>query len=324
MLKLSDANLVSDHHQETRSSFAPRHRSTSKSASAKSGANIDIVLRADFGRRFYGDGPPTWKQGKKGRAPKTSGAGAHERALLVKALRRDGSDDALLLAQKLDRCCPRRRCLSGACPECMRAAQRLFVEAAQNAVQQSGEDFSMVTAVCSCAIIPDADLCDADVFGVTRGRLAQALQESGVCAIGAFDLSFNEDERGDFPPHWSPHACFFVPRADVKRAKKALGGLFPCSREVAKPVLTEAFDGNPRGLAYALKPDFFRRVSLPPKTMRNGEPSWFTTREKKITRWRRVALAVALDAEGLDARLFLDGYALKASSQGRVEFAPQS
>ena len=41
------------------------------------------------------------------------------------------SQQAQILADKLERCRPKRRCKSGACPECADAAQRLFAKAAR-------------------------------------------------------------------------------------------------------------------------------------------------------------------------------------------------
>jgi hypothetical protein len=56
-----------------------------------------------------------------------------KREKLVNWLRKKAksSQQAQILADKLERCRTKRRCKSGACPECAAAAQRLFAKAAR-------------------------------------------------------------------------------------------------------------------------------------------------------------------------------------------------
>jgi hypothetical protein len=56
-----------------------------------------------------------------------------KRQRLVNWLRKKakGNERAQELADKVETCRPKRRCKSGACPECADAAQRLFVKAAR-------------------------------------------------------------------------------------------------------------------------------------------------------------------------------------------------
>jgi hypothetical protein len=277
---------------------------------------IENILRSDPGRRYYGDGRPTWTQGESRRPAKTSAKAAHERELLAKALVRSKDATALALAETLRSCEPHRRCVSGACPECGRAAQRLFVEAAQHAMASCRDDLLMVTVVLSTAIIADGDLRGRELFATTRRRLTRVLREVGASAFGGFDISFNEHEHGAFAPHWSPHACFFLLGADMERGEETLRARFPHSREVPRPVFAKAFDGKLNGLAYALKSDFQRRVSLAPQFQSSGQRSRFQTRQKAITKARRVELAVAFAGEGLGARLFLEGWTIAATGAG--------
>jgi len=67
-----------------------------------------------------------------------------------------------------------------------------------------------------------------------------------------------------------------------------------------------------RGRAYALKPDFFERISLERRWRADGSRSPFSTRLKPIWGPRRVELALALHQAGLDARLYLRGFELIA------------
>ena len=84
-------------------------------------------------------------------------------------------------------------------------------------------------------------------------------------------------------------------------------------------------DGQRRGRAYALKPDFFERISLERRWRADGSRSTFSTRLKAIWGPRRVELALALDRAGLDARLYLRGFELTART-GRAEIvrSPQA
>jgi hypothetical protein len=56
-----------------------------------------------------------------------------KRQKLVNWLRKKArsSQQAQILADKLEKCRPKRRCKSGACPECAAAAQRLFAQTAK-------------------------------------------------------------------------------------------------------------------------------------------------------------------------------------------------
>jgi len=77
---------------------------------------------------------------------------------------------------------------------------------------------------------------------------------------------------------------------------------FPAGDDTPRPVRMSKFDGEARGFAYALKPDFSRRISLEPRLLADGSRSTFGTRGKPIGGASRVELALALDRAGLDAR----------------------
>ena len=98
--------------------------------------------------------------------------------------------------------------------------------------------------------------------------------------------------------------------------KADLGEWFPATETVLRPLHMKRFDGAPLGFAYALKPDFARRISPEPRTLEDGNRSTFSTR-KPIWGAERVELALALDRAGLAARLFLRGSELVASRDSR-------
>jgi hypothetical protein len=106
---------------------------------------------------LFGDGPPTWtiNAGKGGQRPSPSTRQA-KRQRDAKAQRLSWhanhmaslagnetatSKGAFALADKLDACAPPRRpCLSGACPICMRAQQRWFAEDAKRVMRSLMRD----------------------------------------------------------------------------------------------------------------------------------------------------------------------------------------
>jgi len=74
---------------------------------------------------FYGDGEPRWDD-----CPSSEMAGL-QRLAAIKRLRFKRFAEALPgaadLVERMTKCRPRNRCMSGACPECLRAFQRWFV-----------------------------------------------------------------------------------------------------------------------------------------------------------------------------------------------------
>jgi hypothetical protein len=82
-----------------------------------------LIARVLRNESYFGNGPPRWPG-----AP-TSNDAQKSRKMYIKRLRRFSSEfpEAKELAKLLARCKGRRRCMSGACPECGRAFQRFFV-----------------------------------------------------------------------------------------------------------------------------------------------------------------------------------------------------
>jgi hypothetical protein len=93
--------------------------------------NVQVILSQE---RYYGDGPPKWREGRNKRPCQTSAQAKIERRKAVKRLRRAGKENAaaLNLSSRIAACAPKQRCGSGACAECARAWQRWFVIATRN------------------------------------------------------------------------------------------------------------------------------------------------------------------------------------------------
>ena len=272
---------------------------------------LEKVLRGADGERWFGDGPPLWTQGRKDRPAKTLRQARLQRRQLVKALRRHGRGDeaALRLADKIAACRPRRRCLSGACPECTRATQRLFVATSDRLITLSEISMIAVSVVFRGAGIAEGKLAQTgDPFSVVSQKLRAALRKAGVRqAIGGFDVSANEHADQRFASHYRPHAWIIVPASQFARGEKVFRGFFPPSKTIRRPVFAKSFDGDLRGLAYAVKTDFVRRISLPRQPLPDGSVSRRNTRDRLLLGRQKVELALALDRVGLGARIFLRG-----------------
>ena len=250
-------------------------------------ATIEDLLRSEYGRRFYSDGLPRWREGRNGNPSSTAEQAAHQRDLLVKALGRDRGAEAVALAGKLTTCSSRRRCLSGACPLCGRALQRLCVHATRNLFDGHGGEMLAVNLVCRKGSIELGDLIDDDVFKETRRRLRYALADVRAPAFGGFDISLNQHETEEFAPYWSPHAFILVPTRPLRRDEARFREWFLGDAQTPRPIFIQDFDGRRAGRAYALKPDFSRRVTLLPRRGADGSRSTFGTRNKQI--WGRSA-----------------------------------
>ena len=134
---------------------------------------IDLVpriLNGPTGRRWFGDGAPKWSQGRAGNQPRPAGGG--RRTPQLKVLRRHGkgNKEALLLAEKIAACRPGGRCLSGACPECMRATQRFFVATNADLLARSSVSTVAVSVILRNARVADGELgispyCSVHFYG---------------------------------------------------------------------------------------------------------------------------------------------------------------
>ena len=189
----------------------------------------------------------------------------------------------------------------------------MFVHATRNLYDDHNRDMRVINIVSAKRAIRYGRLHLHDLFRGIRKRLVDALEYLGLPAFGGFDVSGNEHEARAFGPHWMPHAWIIAPGRRARQVDADLGEWFPATETVPHPLHRNRFDGAPAGFAYALKPDFTRRISLEPRTLEDGNRSTFSTRKKPIWGAERVELAVALDQAGLDPRLFLLGSELVAS-----------
>ena len=265
--------------------------------------------------RWFGDGEPRWTEGRLDRPSMTAKEAKVRRRQTVKILRRHGRFDpaAIKLAAKLDSCRPRHRCLSLACHECRRAEQRVFVAAGEQLMKRSKQTgVTAISVVYFDARIPDRGLAKVpSLFGRAAHYLRGALFQAGVRqAIGGFDVSANEDAAVGFAPHYRPHAWLLIPTSQIAQCESVFRQHFPPSATVRRPVMMQTFDGNRRGLAYALKGDFERRISLPREVQSDETVKRRNTRHRALLARQKLELALALDRIGLDARMLFFGLRL--------------
>jgi hypothetical protein len=191
----------------------------------------------------------------------------------------------------------------------MRANQRLFVAMACDLLGRCAVHATVVSVVAWNARVGQGELARGrDLFETLARQLRRALSAAGVRqAFGGFDVSANEHATQRFEPHFRPHAWLFVPAQQMARCERVFREFFPASRIVRRPVRMRRFDGDPRGLAYALKPDFARRISIPRQALPNGDIARRNTRLRPLLARQKMELALALDKIGLGARIFLHG-----------------
>jgi hypothetical protein len=271
----------------------------------------------------HGDGPPHWLEGRNDRPAMTPREAWIQRRKDVKMLRRHGKALArvLELARSIEACRPGWRCMGPGCIECARATQRLFVTAGECLLSRSDIDVLAVSVVWKAAGIAEGELSDEpDVFRPLRRQLRKALRAARIRqAFGGFDISANEHAEGRFAPHYRPHAYIFVPAKQFARGEGVFRSYFPPSATVRRPVVAKPFDGSLRGLAYAHKTGFQRRVTLPRVQLPDGEVKRRNTRNRPLRARQKLEIALALDRIGLEGRIFLYGLRIGAAD-GRFRF----
>lgn len=282
---------------------------------------VRAILASPCAERLYGDERPHWTQGKeKSRHCKSAREAEADRDLLVSRLRRPSvrNKEYEKLAKTLADCRPERRCLSGACPTCTRALQRWFVIEVDSLIKTDHRPYSALSIVPREGRFGLSNAED-DIFQSIRTALEDAFDLAGITVVvGGFDPGVNEHDRGTFQPYGQIQLWAFAPQDEVQGNKNAIRRMFPAKGHNRRPVrITDLFSGDLNGIAYAVKSDFVRRVSLPRKRRRDG-----TTGQRRNTRNRalRIAqqcqLALALDRAGLDARLFLRGVLIRTDHNG--------
>ena len=190
---------------------------------------------------------------------------AHEKR--VRFLRKHGKTNprARALGKRLQSCRPRRRCLSGACPQCGRLVQRWFVRASKRFIAnhletQKGELVAIIIVPANPIILPPERLRSLSIANFQR-RLKYALAKGKIeVALGGVDFSFNEDRKGAYQPFWAPHLYVITATRNKELLKKTLAKHFPKCVMIPRPIKTPSFENKAYRRSYAFKTQFFRRI----------------------------------------------------------------
>ena len=184
----------------------------------------------------------------------------------IRLLTKHGRTDPQFLgvAQRLKGCLPRRRCCSGACPECGRLLQRWFARKSKrliaNHLETRHEELVAITIVPPSSIVAPGALNSFCIANFRR-RLKYVLTMVGIdLAIGGVDFSFNEDREGKYAPYWSPHMYLITTVANRRKLRQRLRGCFKKRDAIPRPVKITSFHNSARRRSYALKMYFGRRI----------------------------------------------------------------
>jgi hypothetical protein len=275
---------------------------------------------------LFGDGPPTWTINKDKlweRPSSSAGEAMKQRDATAFKLRWHASHVALLagnptttslvasaLADKLEHCAPpRNRCLSDACPTCMRAQQRWQVmdtmSVLRTLLRNPRYRPQVLSLVPEFGRIPVGSLntFDVDPF---RHFIREALKTSGIKAYKlGLDISLNQRAGLASPGFWQVQfwGFFQEPRAPWREQLKAL--LNP-NGGVTRPVKVVKPDFLEAAAAYGVKDTFVRRLSyLKTNLDREDRGECWNTRDRILRGDAWVELMLFLDRINLERRLLL-------------------
>jgi hypothetical protein len=247
---------------------------------------------------LYKDGSPHWHNAT------TQSEAENERERLCRFLFKHAFVERELrgIAEAIVECRPGNRCKRGPCPECGRAFQRYVVAECETLFRTAASVASIIDSKLSnCEIL--SDLSAKSLIDRTK----RCLKRNGVdMAVGGVDFSFNEDQRGRFCPHWSGHLWLVLPSRNQEVWGPALRRQNPASELAPIPVKIQEWDRQNNALAYALKINFHRRVSVYERKLTRSRTAR-NTNEQDLRVAERIPLYCYLNAIGLHSRLFLLG-----------------
>jgi hypothetical protein len=287
-----------------------------KNTGPEPGLISPLIARVLQDETYYGDGPPNWPKARSSNDAKEA------RIRYVKRLRRFASQfpEATALANLLGRCKPRRRCKSGACPECARAFQRWYVAQVASLADEHNVDQLIRISL----VFPDR-CTDADnLQAITTTNLIRFIAETARraedvnWAVGGIDVSLNDITQKDQGVFWQPQLYLI---ADMNDGRSIFSELLRdgvhSSEIVHRPVQVALCDGSLDSISYAFKTDFVRRISYWGKSARsqNSRESWHT-RKVSLRAPENVQALVWMHKIGFRGRLFLHGVRMTRNGAG--------
>lgn len=186
---------------------------------------------------------------------KRSGGRQRLKVKYAGALRR-GGPTFHALSEKIRGCDADRRCGSGACPDCMAAAGRWFVERVRETFASG--NCSLLTIVPSDPRLHPRTLAGFDL-AVHRGAFLSNLCRANLNdlrLVGAMDFSFNFD-AGTRSSFWSIHWHCIIEAAVAADVGERLKHYYGPSRLVDRPIQIKRITVTPeRAFAYCYKNAF--------------------------------------------------------------------
>ncbi|MBL0404414.1 hypothetical protein JKG68_10580 [Microvirga aerilata] len=269
--------------------------------------------------RYEGNGPPHWKVGRFQKSCQTAEDAEQQRYELIDQLRRASKHNpaALVLANRLEICHRLSRCMSGACPECLRILQRWFVASSFSFLKELGQDVSILSLVPPDQGMPIGQF-GPEVLPAMANRVRKAMEKAGITiAVGGLDFSANEHEADEFTPYYQPQLWVLIPRHEARKSKANLLAVFPPTHTTRRPVKILKWNGNRAALAYAIKSKFNRRMTYDREASDNGsQHACQNTRHRPLRVEQQIELMIALDQAGLNARLFMRGARIVRTNHG--------
>ena len=232
------------------------------------------------------------------------------REKLVRQLRRAGRRNkrARKLADKLDRCSPRRPCWSGACPVCGLAVRRHLTGEIRRFLRDhdSSGEVMAISIVVPSSVVPIGELNRFSPANFAR-RIKYALDKAKVAwVVGCIDYSVNFHEADRYEPHWSVHLHGFTVTDDQTALRRRLVEAVKKSDAIPRPVRVTPWDGSKKAIRYTLKTTFQRRKGIDNARRFNATTGrWRTCRATKTQRLlatEKLELALHLDRIGWEGR----------------------
>jgi hypothetical protein len=261
---------------------------------------VGLLATALNDPRWFGDTLPRWTNYETGAQAESR----HDTLLRLMRRYADASSISRVL-EHLEVCTTSNPCLSGACPRCLLAFQRLCT-AQIDGLLKANFTGSPVHAV--SLIVDVFEQLNASMIACYERQAKLWLFQAGVKhAFGGWDFSFNQPSWSSKGGEWAYQLWLLVP-GFTKEMKSALRSIVGKDPKVYRPLKASAFDGNLDGIAYAFKTDFVRRVSYVQEKEVDGRiRRCRNTTAQKLRVSERLELYPFLDDLGLDGRVFLTG-----------------
>ena len=203
--------------------------------SALAGAQVrPLIARLLADEYWFGNNPPGWPG-----AP-TADDAKKARKRYIKRLKRffPQFPEAAKLAKILARCKRRRRCMSGACPECGRAFQRWFVAE----VKDLASNKSLLTFTALSIAFPRHRTAEdkLDTLNTTKMKrdVTETIKDLDLIhwMAGGIDLSLNDDTQKNHGVLWQPQFYGFADVTSREVLSKVLRDRFIASKPAPRPV----------------------------------------------------------------------------------------